>query len=94
MRVLDCPRRAWEKHIKRTVREERRANALGKRDARNLMAQLRQIQAEEASAYQAHGMNLPPNVQARIQGELTQLAQAVDQRQGQGAQGQPYQGQQ
>jgi len=83
--------RSLEKHIKRTVREERQANALGPRDARNLMAQLHQIQAEEMSAYQAHGMNLPPNIQARIQGELGQLAQAVDQRQGQG---QEYQGQQ
>ena len=90
--------RSLEKHIRRTVREERRANALGPRDARNLMAQLHQIQAEEMSVYQAHGMNLPPNIQARIQGELTQLAQAVDQRQGQGPgpgyQGQPYPGQQ
>jgi len=62
-----------EKHIRRAIREERRANALGPRDAHNLMAQLRQIQAEEMSLYQAHGMNLPPRIQARIQGELSQL---------------------
>jgi hypothetical protein len=85
--------RSLEKHIKRTVRQERRANALQPRDAHGLMAQLRQIQSEEMSAYQTHGMNLPANIQARIQGELTQLAQAVDARQGQGYQGQGYQGQ-
>jgi hypothetical protein len=39
-------------------------------------------------------MNLPSDAQARIQGELTQLAQAVDQGRSQQAPGQPYQGQQ
>ena len=41
------------------------------------MAQLHQIQSEETSVYQAHGMNLPPEIQSRIQGELTQLAQQL-----------------
>jgi len=80
--------RSLERHIQRTVREERRSNALAPRDAHHLMAQLRHIQSEEASAYQTHGMNLPPQIQSRIEGELSQLAQAVDQ-----SQGQPYQGQ-
>ncbi len=83
-----------EKHIRRTVHQERKANTIAKRDAHRLMAQLKQIQAEEVSVYNTHGMNLPPEVQARIQGELTQLAQAVDQGRTQQGPGQPYQGQQ
>jgi hypothetical protein len=86
--------RSLEKHIKHTLHEARRSNTLDKRDAHRLMAQLRQIQAEEMSAYNAHGMNLPPEIEARIQGELTQLAQSVDQTQGRSPQGQPYQGRQ
>jgi hypothetical protein len=86
--------RSLEKHIRHTVREERKANTIAKRDAHKLMAQLKQIQAEEMSMYNAHGMNLPADAQAHIQGELTQLAQAVDQTRPQQAPGQPYQGRQ
>jgi len=86
--------RSLERHIQRTVREERRSNALAPRDAHHLMAQLHQIQSEETSVYQAHGMNLPPEIQSRIQGELSQLAQAVDQSQGRQRPDQSYQGQQ
>jgi hypothetical protein len=88
--------RSLEKHIKHSVHEQKKANTLAKRDAHHFMAQLHQIQAEEMSAYNAHGLNLPADAQARIQGELTQLAQAVDQGQGQAPQrqGQPYRGQQ
>ena len=75
--------RPIEKHIKHAVKEARRSNALAPHDAHNLMAQLHQIQAEEMQAYQAHGMNLPAGEQARIQSQLTQLAQAVDQNRGQ-----------
>jgi hypothetical protein len=86
--------RSLEKHIRRTVHQERKANTIARQDAHRLMAQLKQIQAEEMSVYNAHGMNLPSDAQARIQGELTQLAQAVDQGRSQQAPGQPYQGQQ
>jgi hypothetical protein len=86
--------RQMEKHIKSTVREARKSNTIASRDAHGLMNQLHQIQAEEMSMYQAHGMNLPPDAQARIEGELSQLAQAVDQGQGQQRSGQPYRGQQ
>lgn len=86
--------RSLEKHIRHTVREEKKANTLAKRDAHRLMAQLKQIQSEEASVYQEHGMNLPPEIQSRIQVELTQLAQTVDQGRDQRPPGQPYQGRQ
>ena len=86
--------RSLEKHIRRTVHQERKANTIPSQDAHRLMAQLKRIQAEEMSVYNTHGMNLPPEIQARIQGELTQLAQSVDQGRVQRGQGQPYQGRQ
>jgi hypothetical protein len=86
--------RSLEKHIKHSVHEQKKANTIAKRDAHMLMAQLKQIRAEEMSAYQAHGMNLPADVQAHIQGELTQLAQQVDQNTARQGPGQPYQGRQ
>jgi uncharacterized membrane protein len=87
--------RSIEKRIRHTVREARQGNTLGKRDAHKLMAQLKQIQTEEMSVYNAHGMNLPADAQARIQGELTQLAAQVgEQSRAQPGSGQPYQGQQ
>ncbi len=87
--------RSIEKRIRRDVRVARKADTLGKRDAHTLMAQLKQIQAEEMSVYNAHGMNLPSEAQARIQGELTQLAaQAADQIRARQGPKQSYQGQQ
>lgn len=86
--------RSLERHIRRTVREERKSNTIAKRDAHRLMAQLKQIQAEEVSLYNQHGMNLPSDTQSRIQGELTQLAQAVDRSRAQQGPGQGYEGQQ
>lgn len=70
---------SMEKHIRRSVREARRANALAPRDAHGFMAQLRRIEAEEMQIYQTYGSNLPPAEEARLQGEFTQLSQAVDQ---------------
>jgi len=71
--------RPIERHIRREIHEAKRSNALAPDAAHGLMAQLRHIQAQETRAYQMHGVNLPPAEQARIQGELTQLAQQVDQ---------------
>ena len=70
---------AMEKQIRHAVREARRSNALAPRAAHGMMAQLRQIEAEEMQIYQTHGMNLPSADQARLQSEFSQLAQAVDQ---------------
>ena len=75
--------RPIEKHIRHQIRMAMRSNMLAPADAHGMMAQLHRIQAEEMREYQEHGLNLPPRAQARIQGELTQLAQAVDQGHGQ-----------
>jgi hypothetical protein len=69
-----------ERHIKHEIREGMRDNTLMAQDAHGLRAQLRQIHAEEMREYQAHGPDLPPRDQARIGGELQQLAQSLDQR--------------
>jgi hypothetical protein len=71
--------RPIEAHITREIQDGVREDTLAQDDARDLMGQLRQIQAEEYREYRVHGWNLPEDDQVRIRSELGQLDQLVDQ---------------
>ena len=70
--------RAIEAHIQREIGEGVREDMLEPEDARDLMGQLRRIQYEEMREYREHGWNLPGHDQYRLQAELHQLDQRVD----------------
>jgi hypothetical protein len=70
--------RQIEAHILGEIQDGVREDTLAPDDARDLMGQLRQIQAEEYREYRVHGWNLPEDDQVRIRAELGQLDRLVD----------------
>ena len=71
--------RGVEQHIRTEIYEGVREDLIERDDARDLLAQLRDIQLQEWREYRVHGRNLPYDDQARIQARLNQLDQLVDQ---------------
>ena len=70
--------RDMEQRISNEINSSVREDMIEQQDARMLMAQLRDIQAQEYREYQQHGWNLPYDDQARIQERLAQLDRQVD----------------
>lgn len=71
--------RGIEQHIRSEIASSVRDDMIARDDAQDLLAQLRDIQNEELREYRVHGWNLPYDDQQRIQQELSQLDQLVDQ---------------
>ena len=71
--------RGIEAHIRQEIWESVREDMIEPEDARDLTSQLRDIQIEEAHEFGVHGWNLPDDDRARIDDQLTQLDQLVDQ---------------
>lgn len=71
--------RGIEAHIRQEIAEAVRDDMIERGDARDLMNQLRQIQAQEAREFRVHRWNLPDDDRMRIRSQLTQLDQVVDQ---------------
>ena len=70
--------RGVEARIRQEIVEAVREDTIQRDDARDLLGQLRQIQAGEAREFRVHGWNLPWNDQQRIQAQLQQLDRLVD----------------
>lgn len=70
--------RGIEDHIRREIQEGVRDDLIEREDARDLFAQLRDIQQQEAREFRAHGWNLPPDDEYRLRAQLQQLDAEVD----------------
>lgn len=71
--------RGIEAHIRGEITEAVRDDMIERRDARDLMGQLRDIQMQEAREFRSHGWNLPGDDQQRIRARLAELDHQVDQ---------------
>ena len=71
--------RGIEQHIRSEIYDGVREDLLQRDDAQDLLAQLRDIQAQELREYRVHGWNLPYEDQTRIQQRLNELDRLVDQ---------------
>ena len=71
--------RGIEQHIRAEIIQGVRDDLIERDDARDLLDQLRDIQAQEWREYRVHGWNLPYDDQARIQARLNALDRLVDQ---------------
>ena len=71
--------RGIEAHIRQEIVEGVREDLIQRDDARDLLSQLRQIQADESREFRVHGWNLPEDDQQRIREQLQQLDSLVDQ---------------
>ena len=71
--------RGIEAHIRQEIVEAAREDMIQQDDARELLGQLRQIQAGEAREFRVHGWNLPQGDQQRIRAQLQELDSLVDQ---------------
>jgi hypothetical protein len=71
--------RGIENHIRGEIQQGLRDDLIERDDARDLMGQLRDIQAQELREYRVHGWNLPADDRYRIRGRLQQLDRLVDQ---------------
>lgn len=70
--------RGIEDHIRREIQEGVRDDLIEREDARDLFAQLRDIQQQEAREFRVHGWNLPPDDRYRLRSQLQQLDAEVD----------------
>lgn len=70
--------RGIEDHIRREIQEGVREDLIEPDDARDLLAQLRDIQNQEAREFQVHRWNLPDDDQYRLQARLDRLDRLVD----------------
>lgn len=68
-----------ELHIRREIQDGVREDLIEPDDARDLMAQLRDIQGQEMGEFRVHGWSLPQDDRARIRSNLDRLDQLVDQ---------------
>ena len=71
--------RGVERHIQSEIASGLREDLIERDDARDLMAQLRDIQRQEWREYRVHGTYLPGDDQERIQARLNELDRLVDQ---------------
>jgi len=68
-----------ELHIRREIQDGVREDFIEPDDARDLMAQLRDIQGQELREFRVHGWGLPQDDKARIRSDLDRLDRLVDQ---------------
>lgn len=71
--------KALEAHIRSEIVDGLRDDLIQRDDARDLLGQLRAIQAQEAREYSVHGWDLPDQDQTRVRDQLEQLDRLVDQ---------------
>lgn len=71
--------RGIEQHIRAEIYSSVRDDMIARDDAQNLLAQLQSIQNNELREFRVHGRNLPYDDQRRIQQQLSELDQLVDQ---------------
>ena len=71
--------RGLEGHIRREIVEGVREDLIERDDARDLMAQLRDIQRDEAREFRVHRWDLPPDDRYRLRARLNDLDRLVDQ---------------
>jgi hypothetical protein len=67
-----------EAHIRREIQDNVQENLIEPDDARDLMAQLRDIQGRELREFRVHGWGLPQDDRARIHSDLDRLDRLVD----------------
>ena len=70
--------RGAEDHIRREIWDALRERSIDRDDARDMMARLDGVRAEEAREFQVHGWNLPWDDRARIRAQLDQLDRMAD----------------
>jgi hypothetical protein len=70
--------RGIEEHIRREIQEGVRDDLIERDDARDLFAQLRDIQAQEAREFRVHGWNLPEDDRYQLRSRLERLDALVD----------------
>jgi hypothetical protein len=68
-----------EVHIRSEIQDGVREDLIEPDDARDLTAQLRDIQGQEMREFRVHGWNLPQDDRARIRSDLDRLDHLVDQ---------------
>jgi hypothetical protein len=69
---------ALEARIRVELRDSVREDLIEPDDARDLFAQLQEIQLQEAGAFRAHGWNLPDEDRRRIHARLQELERQLD----------------